>query len=427
MIFDSLGSGLAGFSAARTTRPDEVYQPGGGMFGLSFQRPIAGVPISRDSALTYSAVWACTEIITNHIAMMPWRVFERRGDVRRVASDHPADAMLYRVTNDETNSYEFRKALVLSALMQGNGFAEIERTRAGDPAGLWFIDRDRVDAQRDRRGRLVYEVSESNGPNKVFKPSELIHLRGGPTVDGVMGLSVIDYARQSLSHGLAVDQFGAAFFGNGAMPGGVIEWDTDAAEPDGWDGDAAKNQKKTWLKQHKGAKNYGGLQILEPGQRFKAISITPEQAQFIETGRWKVTDVCRWFNVKPHKIAELERSTNNNIESENVGHVTDTLLPCATRLEQEVDFKLFGRDTRYYNKINLSALLRGDLKARKEFYQSMMDRGVYSIDEVRAFEDTNPLDDGMGKLRLVQMNMTSVEQAAADGNTGSKSGDNNAG
>lgn len=429
-LFDGLSAGLQ-FNAARTSAPDDVYPASGGLFGLAFRKPVAGVPVHADSAMTYSAVWACTELISNHIAMLPWRVFRSDGNRRLLASEHPADGLLFRLANTETKSFDFRKALILQSLLKGNGFAEIERTRAGDPAGLWSIDWNRVNPDRDRRGRLIYDVMETNGPNTVFEPHEVIHVRGGPSFDGVTGLSPIDYAKQCISHGLAMEQFGAAFFGNGALPGGVIEWNESVTgpeqQPENWDADAAKNLKKSWLKTHRGSENYGGVQILEPGQTFKSIAVSPEQAQFLGSRQFGVVEVCRWFGVKPHKIAALERSTNNNIESENISHVTDTILPRAVQLEQELDCKLFGRDTRYYNKLNLGALLRGDLKTRQEFYKTMMDRGVYSIDEVRAFEDMNPLEDDAGDLRLVQMNMVSVEQAKANGNTVQNKGASGAG
>jgi HK97 family phage portal protein len=124
------------------------------------------------------------------------------------------------------------------------------------------------------------------------------------------------------------------------------------------------------------------------------------------------------MNVKPHKVMSLERSTNNNIESQNIEHVTDCLLPWATRMEQEYNFKVFRTQTNRYTKLNLSALLRGDLKAREAFYKSMLDRGVYNIDEVRAFEEMNPLEDGLGEQRFIPMNMASLEYAKTNGNTG---------
>jgi HK97 family phage portal protein len=416
-LFDGLGNGLQ-IDAARRSSIDDVHpSTGGGMFGLQFRRPIAGVPIDHDSALTYSAVWACTKVISEHIAMMPWRAFEKKDGVRQVADGSLLDGLLYRSPNDEMTSFDFRQQLILSALLQGNGLAEIERTRHGDPVAIWGIDWQRVNPDRDRRGRLCYDIAENNGPNTVLYAKDVIHLKG-MGYDGLQGYSVVEYAKQCFSLGLATEQFGAAFFGNGAMPGGIIEWNDSGEQPDGWDSNAAKNMKSSWNKKHQGSSKHGGIEILEPGQKFKPISISPNEAQFLESRKFGINEVCRWFNVKPHKIADLERSTNSNIESQNIEHVTDTLLPWVTRLEQETDFKMYGRDTRRYSKINMSALLRGDLKARQEFYKTMLDRGVYCIDDVLAFEDMNPLENGVGQLRLVPMNMSTLEQAVKNGNTG---------
>lgn len=416
-IFSGLSAGL-NFDA-RTTTPDDVSSFGGGMFSnLSFRRPVAGVPVNRDSAMTYGAVYACVRLISENIAMLPWRVFERDNDMRKIAYGHPSDAMLYRIANDETNSYEFRVAMMVSTLMHGNGIAELDRSLSGQAGDQYFIDWNRVNPDRDSRGRLVYDIANGGAANTVLNAADVIHLRGGPTFDGVTGLSVIQHAKQCISLGLAMEQFGAAFFGNGAMPSGVIETSADWAAPEGWNSDAAKNMKSSWKKANNNrAAKSGGIEILEPGQSFKPITINPDEAQFLESRQNGVVEVCRWFNVKQHKIGVLERSTNNNIESQNIEHVTDCLLPIATRIEAEYDFKLFGRDTRRYNKLNLSALLRGDLKAREAFYKTMLDRGVYNIDEVRAYEDLNPLENDLGKQRFVPMNMATLEYAKANGNT----------
>lgn len=420
MIFDGLGAGL-NFDARQTGEQNVTDGTGlGGYFsGLSFRRPVAGVPVDRDSAMTYGAYYACVRLISENIAMLPWRAYEAKNGRRNIAEGHPTDAMLYRAANDETNSFEFRVALMVSAITQGNGIAEIERLRTGEAAAQWHIDWDRVNPDRDSQGRLIYDISETNGPNTVLKASDVIHLRGGPTYDGVSGLSVLQYAKQSISLGLAMEQFGAGFFGNGAMPSGVIETENEWSAPDGWSSDAAKNLKRGWQKRNSnaGGKN-GGVEILEPGQKFKAISVSPGEAQFLESRQNGVIDICRWMNVKPHKVMSLERSTNNNIESQNIEHVTDCLLPWATRMEQEYNFKVFRTQTNRYTKLNLSALLRGDLKAREAFYKSMLDRGVYNIDEVRAFEEMNPLEDGLGEQRFIPMNMASLEYAKTNGNTG---------
>ena len=416
-LFDAVGAGL-NFDA-RKTGIDMPVGSGGGMFSnLMFRRPVAGVAVNRDSAMTYGAYYACVRLIAENIAMLPWRVYESSDGIRKIAEGRPEDGMVYRAANDETNSYEFRMALMVSALTEGNGIAEIDRLGSGEAGALWHIDWSRVNPARDRRGRLIYDIAETNQPNTVLNAADVIHLRGGVTHDGVTGLSVLQYAKQCISLGLAMEQFGAGFFGNGAMPSGVIETDNDWAEPDEWGPDSVKNIKNTWRKRNSNAAGLnGGVEVLEPGQKFKPISISPGEAQFLESRQNGVLEVCRWFNVKPHKVASLERSTNNNIEAQNIEHVTDCLQPWVTRLEQEVDFKLFRKKTQYYNKLNLAALLRGDLKAREVFYKTMLDRGVYSIDEVRAFEDMNPLPDGLGKQRFVQANMSTLEFAKQHGNT----------
>lgn len=409
-LFSGIGAGLN--IDARSTSPVSPQQSGGGYFGGLFRQPVAGVPVNRDSALTYGAVWACVRLISEHIAMMPQRVYLSADDKREVASGHPVDRLLYRQANPETNAFDFKQAMLAAALLQGNGLAEIETLRNGEPGALWQIEWDRVNPTRDNAGRLLYEISNGGAANTYLRPDQVLHLRGF-SLDGITGLSVIAFAKQAISLGLATEQFGAAFFGNGAMPGGVIEWADGAVTPDEWGPDAAKNLKASWKKEHRGAGRNGGLGVLEPGQRFKAISIAPNEAQFLESRKFGITEVCRWFGIPPHKLADLERATNSNIEMQNIEYVTDCLMRWAVRWEQEVNGKLLRGD--YYTKISFNSLLRGDLKTRQEYYKTMMDRGAYSINDVLALEDRNPVEGG--DLRLVQMNMVSLDYANQNRNT----------
>ncbi|WP_297533493.1 phage portal protein [Thalassolituus sp.] len=410
-LFEGIGAGL-NFDA-RKTGVDPIGSPAGrGLFGFTFRKPIAGVPVNEESALTYSAVWDCVRLISEHIAMMPHRVHEQKGEKREVASGHAVDHLLYRQANPETNAFDFKQSLIAAALLGGNGLAEIDRVRSGEPGALWQIEWDRVNPTRDSAGRLVYEISNGGAANTYLRPQDVLHLKGF-SVDGVVGLSPIMFAKQCISLGLAMEQFAAAFFGNGAIPGGVIEWKDEAQQPEEWGPDAARNQKKTWAKSHRGAANHGGIEIMEPGQTFKAIGIPPEASQFLESRKFGVTEICRWYGVPPHKLADLERSTNSNIEAQNIEYVTDCLMRWAVRFEQEVNAKLLRGN--YYNKINFNSLLRGDMKTRQEYYKTMLDRGVYSINDVLGLEDRNPVDGG--DLRMVPLNMVSLEQAAKNGNT----------
>ena len=161
-LFDSVGAGL-NFDA-RKTGVDQVGTPAGrGLFGFTFRKPIAGVAVNEESALTYSAVWGCVRLVSEHIAMMPHRVHEQKGDKREVASSHAVDHLLYRQANPETNAFDFKQSLLAEALLNGNGIAEIDRVRSGDPGALWQIDSGRVNPTRDTAGRLVYEISNGGG------------------------------------------------------------------------------------------------------------------------------------------------------------------------------------------------------------------------------------------------------------------------
>jgi hypothetical protein len=218
---------------------------------------------------------------------------------------------------------------------------------------------------------------------------------------------------------LAAEKFGSAFVGNGAMLGAVI---TQKIEPNvkPLSGDAIKNLLESFNRKHKGPGNAKRVEFIDAGLEYKTVGVPPEDSQFLETRKFQVEEVCRWFGVPPHKIASLDRSTHNNIESQNREVIQDALLPWATRMEEEADIKLLDRSpgAGYYTKFNFGALLRGDMQARAEYYNKMFGMGVFDIDEIREYEDHDPLPNGDGKLRLVPLNMTSVSKAIKDGGTG---------
>ncbi len=406
MIFGSL-------SMKRNTAPETPYAGYGGLFMIG--RPTAGIKVNEEVALTYSAFWGCVRIISETLAMLPWRVFEQDGRRKTVAIDHPLDRVIHRRPNVEMTPFTLKEVITAHALVWGNGYAEIERSRGGDIVALWPITPDRVKPCRDGDGRLFYEVSQGGGGTTQLNPEDMFHLKG-PGFDGTCGYSVVGMAREGISLGIATERFGAGFFGNGAQLGAVIEQE---AGHKGLSAAAVKNMLGTFNKKNRGAGNNHQVEYLDAGLKYKPIGVPPEDAQFLETRKFQAIEMCRWFRMPPHKLAELDRSTHNNIESQGIEFVIDTMMPWVVRLEQEANLKLFGTDDRrHYTKVNMMALLRGDSKARGEFYKTMMDRGVYDIDEVRAFEDMNPLERN-GDLRLVPMNMVSLDQAAQQGGTGS--------
>lgn len=392
------------FNIDAKRKVDPVIRPGVFSFGL----PTAGVKVDADSAFTYSAFWACVKIISETVGYLPWRVMEE-GNLRVVASDHPLDRVVHRQPNSEMSSVTFKELVLAHCLTWGNSYCEIERNRLGDVVALWPVDPERVKVDRDSAGRLVYEIHGQTGSKTILNPRDVFHVRG-PSRDGINGYSVVQMARESISLGLATESFGAAYFGNGAIPGLVIQNKGGAK----LNVEGVQNLLKTWNKQHKGPKNAGKVEYLDAGMEVQQLGIPPADSQFLETRKFQITEIARWFRIPPHKLADLERSTHTNIESQNIEFVTDSIMPWVSRIECQADISLLRGDEvgRYYNKINLKGLLRGDSKARAEYYKVMSGLGVLSIDEIRDLEDQDEIGGAAGALRMVPMNMTTVERMA---------------
>lgn len=371
---------------------------------LAFGLPGAGITVNADSAYTYSAFWACVKIISETIAYLPWHIMQS-GDRRIVASDHPLDRVVYRKPNPEMSAATYKELMLAHALTWGNHYAEIERNRLGDVVALWPIDPENVDVQRDNSGQIVYRVQSQSGSVVTLAPRDVFHLRG-PSRDGLIGYSVIQMARESISLGLAAEAFGSSFFGNGAIPGVVIKNTGGAKLKE----EGVRNLLATWNKKNRGPRNFNKTEYLDAGMEVERIGVPPGDAQFLETRKFQITEIARWFRIPPHKLADLERSTHTNIEAQNIEFVTDSIMPWISRIECQSDVTLLSDDDYgvYYNKINVNGLLRGDSKSRGEFYQLLAGMGVLSIDEIRSMEDRDAIGGDEGELRIVPMNMTTL-------------------
>jgi HK97 family phage portal protein len=222
----------------------------------------------------------------------------------------------------------------------------------------------------------------------------------------LVGYSVIKMASESIGLGLAMQEFGSSFFGNGAHIGGVLQ------HPKQLSADARKNLEES-AKKRTGGKNSLGVFVAEEGMTYQRIGIPPNDAQFIESRNAQVIDICRWYGVPPHKLAELGRATWANIESQGIEFVTDTLQSWITQFEEEANIKLFGRQQRglFYTKFNLAALLRGDMSTRFNAYAIAHNNGWLSANEIRALEEMNPIKDG--DMYLVPANMMTRENMKA--------------
>lgn len=349
----------------------------------------SGVTLQGDNAYTLSAVWGCVRVIAEALASLPVQVIERAGDSRRVVETHPVHWLLNTSPDDEITAQALRECSTAHALLRGNGYAAIQRELNGQPYALHLCKPDRVRVERTDRGELVYRVRDDNGDEDTVPARDMFHLRG-LGYDGIVGYSVLHLARQSLGLSSALESFGAGYFGNGTHPSGVLS--TDQALK----ADQVEQLRAEWEKVHKGGRKANKTAILGGNLKWQPLTVAPEDAQFLESRRFQVLEICRWFRVPPHMLAELERATHTNVEQMSIEFVQNCLLPWVRRFEAEANMKLLGRTQRgrLTVRFNLGGLLRGDLKSRYEAYQIGRRAGWLSVNDVRRLEDMNPVPGG---------------------------------
>lgn len=397
----------------RVTEPEEPGYAGGGAesAALSYAYWFLGTGdqwkeqrIDHESALTYSVVWRCVSLISQTIASLGWHIFERQADERQKVQVEDDVAWLLAVqANPELSAYEFRQTMLKDALTWGNGYAEIERDGYGRPVWLWRLAPSRVEPIRSGR-QLLYEVDNGTGEQPSYlRPENVFHLKGlGP--DGLVGYSVIDMARRTISLGQDQEAFGSSFFKRGPMPGGILEMPGNVKKSER---DATQH---TFQEAYGGSKKAGRVVVVSGGMKFTPLTLPNSDAQWIEGRRFSAEDICRFFGVPPHKAFDLTRSTNNNIEHQSIEWVQDCLLSWARRLESEADIKLFGRVNRgrKYTRINLATLLRGDSQTQTDTVTKQVTSGLRTVNEGREFFDLNPVEGG--DTPLIQGAMIPLDQ-----------------
>jgi len=299
-----------------------------------------------------------------------------------------------------------REVMMAHILSWGNGYAEKVRNGYGEIMELWPITPNRV-TPRMEGGGLVYRIQMDREAPITLPREKILHIPG-LGFDGFMGYSVVAMARKSIGLSMALETFGATFFGNGTNPGMVV------SHPGKLSPQGHSNLKDSLITGHSGLGKSHRLMLIEEGMKVEKYGIPPDDCQFLESRGFQIPEVARWFNLPPHKLKDLSRSSFSNIESEQISFVTDSILPWLVRLEQnyrmqlltDSDKDLSGRG-RLYFKHSVEGLLRGDTASRAAFYTPLLDRGVFSINEVREWEDKDPIEGG--EVHMVQQNMAPLE------------------
>lgn len=366
----------------------------------------SGISISPETAMRVSAVYACVTIIAQNVAQLPLIVYERSEDGRTKnrLRDH-ALAKLLKRPNFWQTPYEFWLTMIGHVALRGNAYA-IKNIVRGQTRELIPVHPGRVQVLQDAELRLIYKFTYKAG--RVFDlPQERIFHLKGLSWNGFTGISPVAQARESIGLSLATEQHGSALFKNGAQPGVILMYPSVLKD------DARANIKDSWDKRYTG-ENAFGTAVLEQGLKIETIGMSSEDAQFIETRKYQAVDIARFWNVPPHKIGILDRATFSNIEEQNIDFVVDTLMPYTVNTQQVIMHSLLlpGERQKVFVEFLLDGLLRGNSKARGEFYKKAITNGWMTRNEVRAAENLNPID-GLDEI-LVPLNMVSNDEDQDD-------------
>jgi len=371
-------------------------------------RPTAtGVNVTQNTAMNCVAYFAGVRLISETVGQLPLILYQRlkpRGKER--ATNRRLYYILHDRPNPEMDAISFKETLQGHAITWGNAFAEIEWDMAnGAPVALWPLRPDKMKVGRDNITReLIYAYTLPDGVTITLPSWRVWHLPGFG-YDGIIGYDSIYLAREAIGMAMAMEEYGARFFGNGAAPGGVLEHPNKLGQP------ALENIRKSWAEMHQGLSNQHRIAILEEGMTYKQTGIPPENAQFLESRKFQLNEIARLLHIPPHMLADLDRATFSNIEHQGIEYVKYTMNPWLIRWEQTCNRKLLVTEERgiRFCEFLVDALLRGDSLARATFYKELFYLGALSPNDIREKENMNPIADPGGDKYYIQGNMLPME------------------
>lgn len=349
----------------------------------------AGVNVSQQAANSIAAYWNGICVIAGDLGVIDRHLYRRLpDDDRERATGHPVYRLIHDQPNPQTTAMQFWETICSHAAGWGNGYAEIEFDNAMRPIGLWNIPPDqlepKVESFTDRRGRSVSRKWYLYQGQTRLEYEDVLHIPG-LGFDGIRGYSPVFLARQSLGLAIAAERFGAAFFGNGAWPGIALEHPGEVGE------EAQARLKASINGLHQGADRAHKMIVLEEGMKVsKPISIPPDDAQFLETREFQIEEIARWLNLPPHKLKhKVNERPGGNFEASELDYQVTTLLPWATRIEQECDRKLVSPAQRgkFYTEHNFKKRLVTDTATRVAAQRAYFDMGVLDAEQVARQEN----------------------------------------
>lgn len=391
--------------------PDEwLYDALGG--GAS----AAGVRVNRKTSLTYAAFWRAVNIISDTTAKIPIHIYRRQGEGKTRDVDHPGYPLLRHKPNPYMTAETFKRVLTSHKVVKGNGYAYIERDGGARPMGLYILDPESTYPLRVN-GVLGYITHDSNGREVPLRADQVFHLKGLGW-DGLVGYSVLEYARDSMGLGMTIVQFQSRTFRNSARPAVTIQFPAGVKLTP----EAAEKLRTSWERLYGGVDNTGRTAVLMDGAEAKPLSFNAKDSQLIESAQQGVRDVSNWTGVPPHKLGDQTRNAYNSLEQENQSFLDDTMDPIFVCWEEEARDKLLTeeqkrRDT-HVIEFKRQALVRADLAARGNFYKAAVGGPIMTPDEARGLENLNPMPDGQGAKLYPPQGTSNIEGAEEGGEAG---------
>ena len=409
---------MALFSGLFRSRDKPQNRTVGSTYSFFLGGTTSGKPVTERTAMQMTAVYSCVRILAEAVAGLPVHLYRYTEDGgKEKALDHPLYWLLHDEPNPEMSSFVFRETLMTHLLLWGNAYAQVIRNGKGEVMALYPLMPNKMTVDRDENGQLYYTYRRSNeeaptmeGSSVTLKPSDVLHIPG-LGFDGLVGYSPIAMAKNSIGMAIACEEYGAKFFANGATPGGILEHPGTVKDP--------QRVRDSWNSAFGGSSNANKVAVLEEGMKYTPISISPEQAQFLETRKFQINEIARIFRVPPHMVGDLEKSSFSNIEQQSLEFVKYTLDPWVVRWEQSIQRALLTQEEKqkYFVKFNLEGLLRGDYQSRMNGYAIGRQNGWMSANDIRELEnlDRIPGSEG-GDLYLINGNMLPLKNAGAYAN-----------
>lgn len=365
----------------------------------------SGKSVSVDSAMQIDAVWACVRLVSETVSTLPLRVYRKRAaGGRDQASDHPLFKLLCVSPNRQMTPARFMLFVVASLAVRGNAYIEKKRL-AGRVVSLHTLLPQNVTVRPGEADRLIYEVRDDKGGKRELSDDDVMHIRGFG-LDGVCGLQPIEMGREIIGSAAAANEATARIFAQGMQASGVLTHEGGYLKPE------QREQIRKSLAKFSQSTNAGKLMVLEAGMKYQGITMNPETAQMLQTRAFNVEQIARWFGVPPFMIGHMDKASSwaSSVEAQNLHFLTSCLRPILENIEQEITRCLVPRQEwgEVYAEFAVEGLLRADSAGRAAYYNTALQNGWMSRNEIRALENLPPI--AGGDIYTVQTNLAPIEQ-----------------